>query len=118
MKRRPIGPAALLLCVVVGLAACKTEEPQSIIVLSNQVTVFNRTAERWTHVDVWLNNHYRAQAPELLPGGRLDVPITVFIAGFGQRFDPKKQSPFGIEVEAQADKSGTVRLAWGQGRRR
>jgi hypothetical protein len=54
----------------------------------------------------------------LLPGQRLDVPIGVFIAGWGQRFDPRKQSPFGVEVDAKGSDGKPVRLTWGKGRRR
>ena len=76
------------------------------------------TGTAWTDVDVWLNDHYRAQAPQILPGQRLDVPLGVFIAGWGQRFDRKKQSPFGIEVTAKGPDGKPVRLTWGKGRRR
>jgi hypothetical protein len=42
----------------------------------------------------------------------------VFIAGFGQRFDAKKQVPFGVEVDARGADGKPVRLIWGKGRRR
>ncbi len=110
--------ACLVIALVAGLAACSGEEPQPIVVRSDRISVINMTNVTWTGVDVWLNDHYRAQAQTLLPGQRLDVPIDVFIAGWAQRFDPKKQFPFGIEVTANGSDGKPVRLTWGKGRRR
>jgi hypothetical protein len=72
----------------------------------------------WTDVEVWLNDRYRMQARELAPGQRLVMPTRGFVAGFGQLFDPDKQSPHGIEVTAKAGGGKPVRLTWGEGRRR
>jgi hypothetical protein len=108
-------PAAALLIV---LAACSGEEKHPIVVTQSRISVINMTGATWTGVNVWLNDFYRAQADQLLPGQRLDVPISVFTAGFGQRFDPKKQSPYGVEVTATGSDGKPVRLIWGKGRRR
>lgn len=108
----------LLLGVVAVVVACKGDERQAITVASGRVTVTNLTDTGWTDVEVWLNDHYRAQARELTAGQRLDVPIGVFIAGYGQRFDAKKQTPFGVEVDARGADGKPVRLIWGKGRRR
>ncbi|MBI2835844.1 MAG: hypothetical protein HYX76_15605 [Acidobacteria bacterium] len=56
-------------------------------------------------------------APALAAEGRLDVPLGAFVAGFGQRFDPRRQKVTGVEVTAESA-SGPVRLTWGAGRRR
>mgnify|MGYP002392420888 CR=1 FL=1 len=71
-----------------------------------------------TDVEVWLNDHYRVQQRDLAPGGRLEIPLGVFVAAFGQNFDPKKQVPFGIEVTAVAADGKPVKIVWGKGRRR
>jgi hypothetical protein len=110
--------ALLVAALVIVVAACSGEERRPIVVARDRISVTNMTDATWTDVDVWLNDHYRAQAHELLPGQRLDVPISVFIAGFGQRFDPKKQIPFGVEVSAKGPDGRPVRLTWGKGRRR
>ena len=110
--------AALLVGALVVLAACSREEPRPIVVAQDHISVINMTSATWTDVDVWLNDFYRAQAPQVLPGQRMDVPLGVFIAGWGQRFDRKKQSPFGIEVDARGSDGKPVRLTWGKGRRR
>jgi hypothetical protein len=113
-----LAAALILVGLVAGLPACSDDEPQPIQVAQDRISVINMTGDRWTGVEVWLNDHYRVQAPELLPGQRLDIPTDVFIAGFGQRFDRRKQAPFGIEVEARGADGAPVRLVWGKGRRR
>jgi hypothetical protein len=110
--------AALATGLLLGALACKGEEPRPIRVGTGRITVINLTDTAWRDVDVWLNDHYRAQARELAPGQRLEIPIGVFVAGFGQRFDPKKQVPFGIEVDAVGAAGKPVKLVWGKGRRR
>lgn len=116
MKRTVAALVAAALLIV--LAACTSEERRPIVVARDHITVINMTTATWTDVEVWLNDHYRVQARELVPGQRLDVPIGVFIAGFGQRFDVKRQSPFGVEVTARGSDGKPVRLTWGKGRRR
>ncbi len=110
--------ACAVTIVAVLLVACSSEEPQPIVVRSDRISVMNMTGTTWTGVEVWLNDHYRVQAQTLLPEQRLDMPLDVFVAGFGQRFDPKKQSPFGVEVTAKGSDGKPVRLTWGKGRRR
>lgn len=82
------------------------------------MSVENQTGERWTDIEVWMNDHYRVTARGLEPGGRLVVPLDAFVAGFGQRFDRRRQAVFGIEVTARAASGRDVRLVWGKGRRR
>lgn len=112
-------PSALLLCAFLFLPnACSQEEKHPIVVGQDRITVINLTGEAWSGIDVWLNDHYRAQVRDLAAGQRVDVPIGVFVAGFGQRFDPKKQAPFGVEVDARGPDGKAVKLVWGKGRRR
>jgi len=89
-----------------------------ILVGEGRVTVHNRTASAWTDIEVWVNDHYRVTARRLEPGGRLEVPLGNFVAGFGQRFDARRQVVFGVEVTARDAKGRGVRLVWGKGRRR
>lgn len=106
----------LLVCACV-LSACG-EERAPIQIETHQITVENQTRQRWTNVEIWLNDHYRVIARELDPGGRLVVPLDTFVAGFGQRYDRRRQSPFGIEVTARTESGEEIRLIWGKGRRR
>jgi hypothetical protein len=115
---RQSAAAFVVAALVVVLVACSRDEPQPIVVVQDRISVINMTSVTWTGVDVWVNDFYRAQAPQLLPGQRLDVPLGVFVAGLGQRFDRKKQSPVGVEVTAKGSDGKPVLLTWGRGRRR
>jgi hypothetical protein len=101
---------------IAALASCRaTRDP--IVVQHSTITVENQTRAEWTALEIWVNDHYRAMAPSLAAGGRLDVPLSVFVAGFGQRFDRNRQPVHGVEVTAKSA-AGDVRLIWGKGRRR
>ena len=120
MRRRLLfSVAAVALAAAVFYPrACSDVEQRSIVVDAGRVTVINLTGTAWRDVEVWLNDHYRAQARELVPGQRLEIPLGVFVAAFGQKFDPKKQIPSGIEVNAVAADGKPVTIVWGKGRRR
>ena len=91
---------------------------EGIRVEENRVVVTNLGKSDWSNVEVWVNGWYRAQAPRVLAGQRLDVPFTAFAAGFDRRYNPARQPPFGVEVTARAADGTAIRLAWGQVRRR
>jgi hypothetical protein len=93
-------------------AGCHREKPVPIAVEDRLVKVHNLTSDRWTDVRIWLNDHYVAGTPVLEPDGRLTVQQRDFVAGLGQKFDPSRQSPYGVLVTAKSP-SGDVRLIWG-----
>jgi len=107
---------ALLLTGLLVVSACGGEEPQPIVVASGRISVTNMTDTAWTDVEVWLNDYYRGQAPALAVGQRLDMPIDRFVAGYGQRFNPKKQSPYGVQVNARGANGKPIRIIWGKAR--
>lgn len=112
--------AVLLLVAGTSLVArfCRSDQRQAIRVEENRVVVTNLTGTPWSDVDLWLNDHYRAQAPSLAPDQRLEVPLGVFVAGFDRHFDPRRQAPSGVEVTARGADGRAIKLAWGDGRRR
>ncbi len=114
--------AIVLLVLVVGAALlsryCRRDQRQAILVEEGRVVVTNLTGTRWSKVEIWLNDYYRAQAEALAPDQRLEVPLNVFIAGYGQRFEPQRQQPAGLEVTARGEKGEPIILTWGSGRRR
>ncbi len=119
MTRRRDRGGVRALALVAALWAGGCEEPRpAIVVESFQIQIENQTGEKWTDIEVWLNDHYRVTARELDPGGRLVVPLDTFVAGFGQRFDRRRQAPFGIEVTARTASGRAIRIDWGKGRRR
>jgi hypothetical protein len=91
---------------------------QAIRVEENRVVITNLTGQAWSDVEVWLNTWYRAQAPALEPGQRLEIPLRVFASGPGTQFDPRARGPVGILVSARAADGSDVELTWGDGRRR
>jgi hypothetical protein len=111
----------VLAVVVVGTLLarfCRSDERQAIRVDETRVVVTNLTKTPWSDVTIWLNDYYRAQAPALAPDQRLEVPLRVFAAARGQRFEPHRAAPAGIEVTARAADGSPVTLTWGSGRRR
>jgi len=115
---RHVLSCALVVGILSGALACTKEDPRPVRVGTDRVTVINLTDTAWRGVEVWLNDHYRVQQRDLAPGQRLEIPLGVFVAAFGQNFDTKKQVPFGIEVTAVAADGKPVKIVWGKGRRR
>jgi hypothetical protein len=111
-RASPLVLAAWLL----SSSACQPA-PEPIKVEGNMVHVENQTSREWTDVEIWVNNHYRATRAKMLPGERLQVPLDVFVAGFGQRFDVRRQAVRGIEVTAKQG-GDPIALTWGEGRRK
>ena len=68
-------------------AGCVQLPPDALTIEGNRLTVDNRTSREWSNVEVWLNTYYRITAKSIPPGGRLQAPLDMFVAGLGQRFD-------------------------------
>ncbi len=110
--------AGALAALVLLVAACRPPAPRPITIEDRSITIENQTAETWRNVEVWVNDNYRVTKPELAPRERFAIPMTAFVAGFGQRYDPLRQILKGIEVTATTASGAPVRLSWGTGRRR
>jgi hypothetical protein len=112
--------AAVLVAGVLftGAGVACTPAPDPLLIRSGVVRIQNQTDQEWHDVEIWLNDHYRVTAASIPPGSRFDAPLGVFVAGFGQRFDPRRQSPSGMELTATQEDGTPVRLVWGKGRRR
>jgi hypothetical protein len=118
-RRRPWQVRPWLLAALASVLAGACREPIApLVVDAHEVVVTNTTASAWTGLEIWVNDHYRVTASRLEPDGRLHAPLDTFVAGFGQRFDPRRQTVRGVEVTATSDTGERVRLAWGEGRRR
>jgi hypothetical protein len=106
----------LVVGAALALAACD-DAREPIVVQRTSVILENQSSSEWTGIEIWVNDHYRVTYSALAPGGRLNVPLTSFVAGFGQRFPPAT-NVFGVEVTAKSGGGEPVRLIWGKGRRR
>ena len=83
------------------VAACRTEPIEALKLEGNLLTVNNRTKQEWKDVEVWLNHHYRVQTKSLQPNGMLNAPLDMFVAGFGQRFDWRRQQITDLRLTAK-----------------
>ena len=121
-----------VLCVLGGFAASAlaagcSKPPQDPLTLErNLLTVDNRSSEDWNAVEIWLNTHYRVTTTSIPAGGRFQVPLDAFVAGFGQRFDfrraqirdlrlvAKQSDGRPLELKKQFDASGLAGAVGGK----
>jgi hypothetical protein len=111
----------LVLLVAGGLLTARYCQPDyrvPILVGEGRVVVTNMTGNAWSDVDVWLNDYYRAQVERLQPDQRLEVPLNVFVSGYGQRFQPHRQQVKSVEVKARGASGERITLSWGAGQGR
>ena len=113
-----IGAAVVAALTGLVAAACSTPHPGPISIRERAVTIENQSAHEWQNVEVWVNDHYRVTKSRMPAGERFAIPLTAFVAGFGQRFDPARQVVQGVEVTASTNDGTPVKLVLGRGRRR
>ncbi len=77
---------------------------------ANWLSVENPTADRWSDVEIWLNTYYRYQVPYVEPGGRFKVPLDVFVAAYGQRFDLKRAPVTEVRLVAKRPDGTTYEI--------
>ena len=79
------GRGLLLAGLMSVLASAACDAPRdSIIVDEGMVTVENQTAREWRKVRVTVNDHFSGGVDVLLPGGRLNAPLSQFQTGSGR----------------------------------
>ena len=81
------------------------------------IVVENLTSREWRNVKVTVNDHFTGGSPVLLPGGRLNAPLSQFQTGLGQKFDRGRQSVYKGEVTATEPDGTPVSLKWGGDKR-
>lgn len=78
--------AAVALASIV--AACSARPPIEPLKLDgNMLTVSNLSQDDWAGVEIRLNKNHSVRMASIPAGGRLQVPLDAFVAGFGQRFN-------------------------------
>jgi hypothetical protein len=105
----------VLVVVILGTLfsrRCGEDGRRAVRVEEGRVIVTNLSDQAWSEIDVWLNRWYRAQAPALSPGQRLEIPLRVFVAGPGRNFDPAASAAVSIQVTAKSVDGSDVRLTW------
>ncbi len=112
MSRRASFAAVILSLPLLAAACSDVRDP--ITVSDGTIAIENQTPREWRKVVVTVNDHFRAGAERLAPGGRLTAPLAQLQTAFGQRFDIRRQSVFKVEVAATDDQGKPVALRWGQ----
>lgn len=103
--------ALVAVLVLVGLGACRHEEPP-IRLRGAWIVIENQSKMEWRDVSVTVNAYYKGVAPRVAAGGRLEAPLDGFVTGLGQRFDTGRERVRRVEVRA-ADATGRpVSLDW------
>jgi hypothetical protein len=98
----PRALAVLSLAVASMLAAaCYKPPPEPLQLEGNLLTVSNQTKTEWTHVEIWINQNYRMVTPSIPPGSRFQATLDTFVAGFGQRFDMRRQQIKDVKLVAK-----------------
>jgi hypothetical protein len=67
----------------------------------NMLTVDNRSSSDWNDVVILLNRNHSVRAASIPAGGRLQVPLDTFVAGFGQRFDYRRTQITDLRLKAK-----------------
>jgi hypothetical protein len=99
---RFVARVALALCFVAGMAACREAPPIEPLQLDgNMLTVNNLSSRDWSDVTIRLNRNHTVTPGPIPAGGRLQVPLDAFVAGFGQRFDYRRTQITDLRLTAK-----------------
>ena len=108
------------------IAGCSQPPQEPLQLEGNLLTVDNRSTQDWNGVEIWLNTFYRVTTSSIPAGGRFQVPLDAFVAGFGQRFDfrraqirdlrlvAKQSDGRPLELKKQFDASGLAGAVGGK----
>ena len=102
----------LAVLAVVAVAGCGREADPPIRLNGAWLVVENQSKMEWRDVSVTVNAYYRGVAPRLAAGGRLEAPLNGFVTGFGQRFNPARETVSRVEVRATDAAGAPVALDW------
>jgi hypothetical protein len=102
--------AIVVWLATIVLAACSSPPVDPIQLDRNLLTVDNRSGQEWSHVEIWLNSSYRVVPGTIPAGGRFQVPLDAFVAGFGQRFDFKRMQIKDLRVTATLPNGQPLKL--------
>jgi hypothetical protein len=124
VKRALLGTLAIAVLAAAGCSSAPQNPPLQLD--RNLLTVDNRSSKEWTSVELWLTTYYRVTVPSIPAGGRFQVPLDSFVAGFGQRFNFRRMQvndlrliaklPDGkpIEIKKEFTASGLAGVLRGQ----
>jgi hypothetical protein len=92
---------AALVLLAFAIVACARKPPIEPLKLDgNLLTIDNRSANDWTGVEIWLNRNHSVRMASIPAGGRVQVPLDTFVAGFGQRFNYRRTQITDLRLKA------------------
>jgi hypothetical protein len=115
---RRLGASTVALAGLTLLSGCRAAPAPALSLDEGRLIVLNQTGREWREIEIWINDHYRVTVATIAPGGRFVAPLNTFVAGFGQRLDPGRQPVRGVELTGRDETGASVKLVWGEGRRR
>ena len=93
---------AAVAVMAVAIAACSRKPPIEPLKLDgNMLTIDNRSANELTGVEIWLNRNHSVRMASIPAGGRVQVPLDAFVAGFGQRFNYRRTQITDLRLKAK-----------------
>jgi hypothetical protein len=101
-----------LVGLVAGTAACARPERPALNLEGNRLTIYNDTDEEWRNVEVFLNHHFRIQPNNMEPGGIVQAPLDIFVAGYGQRFNFKTMQITDLRLKAQRPNGEPIEIRY------
>ena len=85
-----------------AIVACSRKPPIEPLKLDgNMLTIDNRSANDWSGVEIWLNRNHSVRMASIPAGGRVQVPLDTFVAGFGQRFNYRRTQITDLRLKAK-----------------
>lgn len=94
--------AAVAVLATVAAAGCSRRAVEPLQLEQGTITVTNHTTERWTGVEVWINQAFRGTVPSIAAGARLQLPVNSLVTGYGQRFDSGRMQIKDVRLIAKA----------------
>jgi hypothetical protein len=93
---------AAVIVIALAMAACSRKPPIEPLKLDgNLLTIDNRSGKDWNGVEVWLNRNHSVRLASIPAGGRVDLPLDTFVAGFGQRFNYRRTQITDLRLKAK-----------------
>jgi hypothetical protein len=93
-------------------AACGRPPKNPVQIQRNLLTVDNQTSRDWLDVEIWINRQYRIIVPRIAAHSRFSTTLDVFVAGFGQRFDIRRQNVNQLQVKAREPDGRPVEIKY------
>jgi hypothetical protein len=110
MRALVVSAAMAAMTSMTAAAGCSKPPQDPMTLEGNLLTVDNRSSTEWNAVEIWLNTHYRVTTKSIPAGGRFQVPLDAFVAGFGQRFNFRRMQIVDLRLSAKLPDGQPIEL--------